>query len=235
MSRWLLLVGLLIVAGERAAAQPPEPPASAPASGDAIKNMVGAWEFTNSGRDKLCTVRFRTEPAANGMKIDFDRNCVGLFAFLTEVVGWTMSDNDFLRLVDTKGQPVLEFSEVESGIFEAPKQGEGILFIQKPTTAPANQRTVADLAGDWVIARENRTPICTLSLTTTPAGGDLALRVTPPCDASVTRFGPTVWQLDSDELVLKSARGQTWRFEESEERVWRRVPAAANPILLLRK
>jgi hypothetical protein len=168
------------------------------------------------------------------MKIEFDRGCAAQFAFVTGITGWTIAENDFLRLVDARGQPVLEFSEVESGIFEAPKQGEGILFIQKPTAA-AIQRTAADLAGDWVIARENRTPICTLNLGTTPAGADLALRVTPPCDAAVTRFGPTAWQLDNDELVLKSARGQTWRFEESEERVWRRLPAAANPILLLRK
>ena len=74
-----------------------------------------------------------------------------------------------------------------------------------------------------------------LSLATTPAGADLALRITPPCDASITRFGPTGWQLDGGELVLKSARGQTWRFEESEDKVWRRVQATANPILLLRK
>jgi hypothetical protein len=129
---------------------------------------------------------------------------------------------------------VLEFSEVESGIYEAPKQGEGILFIQKPTAAPT-RRTAADFGGDWIVTRENRRPICALTLTHTPAGDDFALRVTPPCDPLVTRFGPTVWRIDNDELVLKSARGQAWRFEESEERVWRRMPAAANPILLLRK
>src|SRR5262249_48758531 len=155
--------------------------------------------------------------------------------FVSQIAGWTIAENDFLRLVDARGQPVLEFSEVESGIFEAPKQGEGILFIQKPTTAAAPQRTTADLAGDWVIARENRTPICTLNLGPPPVGADLAVGVTPPCAASVTRFGPTAWQLDGEELLLKSARGQTWRFEEGEERVWRRVPATTGPILLLRK
>ena len=234
MTRWLLLALLLIAESGRVAAQEPEqPPPAGP--GDAVKNMVGAWEFTNSGRDKKCTVRFRNEPAASGMKVEFDRNCATLFAFVTGVVGWTISENDFLKLIDARGQPVMEFSEVESGIFEAPKQGEGILFIQKPTVATTVQRTAADLAGEWVIARENRTPICTLGLATTPAGADLALRVTPPCDVSVTRFGPTAWQLDGEELVLKSARGQTWRFEENEDKVWRRVQGTANPILLLRK
>src|SRR5262245_26509332 len=127
MTRWLLPAFLLIAASGRVLAQQPEQPPPA-ASGDAVKNMVGAWEFTNSGRDKTCTVRFRNEAAASGMKVEFDRGCTTLFAFVTGVVGWTIAENDFLRLVDAGGQPLLEFSEVESGIFEAPKQGEGILF-----------------------------------------------------------------------------------------------------------
>lgn len=196
--------------------------------------MVGAWEFTNSGRDKTCTVRFRSEPVTGGMRIEFDRTCAGLYAFLTEVTGWTIAANDFLRLVDSAGQPVLEFSEVESGVFEAPKPGEYILFIQKSTSVPA-QKTAADLGGEWVVTRENRVPVCGLTLSTTPAGSDFAVRVTPPCNTLVTQFGPTAWRIDKDELVLRSARGQVWRFEESEDRVWRRVPATANPILLMRK
>ena len=231
MARWLVLM-ILLLAGGRAFVQPQE---IAPGPGDAIKAMVGAWELSNAGREKTCTVRFRTDPAASGMKFEFDRRCGELFAFLAEVTGWTIAENDFLRLVDAKGQPVLEFSEVESGVFEAPKQGEGILFIQKPVAAPATQFTAATLAGEWSLARENRRAICGLTLSDKAAGDDFALRVNPPCDAAVTRFGPTTWQIDNGELVLKSARGQTWRFEESEERVWRRVPAGANPLLLMRK
>ena len=228
----LLLLVLLAFGAQRAVAQPQETPSS---PSDAVKAMAGTWDFTNAGRDKVCTVRFHTDAASHGMKIEFDRSCAGLFAFLAEVTSWTIAENDFLRLIDAKGQPVLEFSEVESGVFEAPKQGEGILFIQKPVAAPASQRTAADLAGEWVVARENRTPLCSLTLTDAPAGDDMAVRVNRPCDAAVTRFGPATWQIDSDEMVLKSARGQAWRFEESEERVWRRVPATSSPILLLRK
>jgi Protease inhibitor Inh len=236
MARWLFVVVLLLIgAADRAGAQAPAPEAvPAPAPSDAVKAMIGAWEFTNAPRDKLCTVRFRTEPVAHGMKLDFDSSCSGLFAFVAEVAGWTIADNDFLRLIDADGRPVLEFSEVENGVYEAPKPGEGILFIQKPTAAPA-QRTTADLSGEWSVARANGRPICRLTLTNDAAGDDFAVRVTPPCDPLVTRFGPVAWRIDNDQLLLKSARGQVWRFEEGEAQTWRRVPASANPVTMTKK
>jgi hypothetical protein len=50
----------------------------------------------------------------------------------------------------------------------------------------------------------------------------------------VTRFAPTAWQMDRGELLLKNARGQTWRFEESDAATWSRVPETAEPLLLVR-
>src|ERR1700732_611917 len=45
-----------------------------------------------------------------------------------------------------------------------------------------------------------------------PASADnLPLKVKPGCDAFVVRFGPVSWRVDRGELVLGSARGQTWR------------------------
>ena len=44
---------------------------------------------------------------------------------------------------------MLEFSEVESGIFEAPKPGEGILFIQNPTDLGPAPKTAEQITGDW--------------------------------------------------------------------------------------
>ena len=41
---------------------------------------------------------------------------------------------------------------------------------------------------------------------------DLAAQVKPGCDPGVVRFGPTSWQMDHGELLLKSARGQVWRL-----------------------
>jgi hypothetical protein len=234
---WVLLAAS---GGELAAQAPaaPPPPATAPtiAPNEAAKAMVGTWEFTNADRDKSCTVTFRAEASAPGMKVEFDRACTGHFPFVREVVAWTLAEGDFLRLLDAKGQSVLEFSEVESGVYEAPRPGEGILFIQNAGASGPPPRTAEQMAGEWAIARGAGTAMCALTLTTTPAGDDLALRVKPPCDAFVTRFGPTTWQMDRGELVLKSARGQAWRFEEGdEETTWRRIPETADPVLMMRK
>jgi hypothetical protein len=77
-------------------------------------------------------------------------------------------------------------------------------------------------------------PICTVTLANTAAGPDLALKLKPGCDAFVTRFAPAAWQMDRGELLLKNARGQTWRFEESDAATWSRVPETAEPLLLVR-
>ena len=41
--------------------------------------------------------------------------------------------------------------------------------------------------------------------------------------------------MSQGELVLVSARGQTWRFEQNDANTWQRVPESANPILLVRQ
>ena len=106
-------------------------PASAQkAASEAAQAMVGNWEFSNAQRDKRCAIVFKTDAGAHGMKLEIDKDCVKLFPFVNEIVGWSIAANDFLLLLDAKGKPVLEFSEVESALFEAPRPGEGILFIQ---------------------------------------------------------------------------------------------------------
>ena len=209
--------------------------AQAPAPSEAAKALAGTWEFTNADRDKLCTITLRTDPVAAGMRAEFDRACAAKFPFIGEIAAWTMAENDFLRLVDGKGAPVLEFSEVESGVYEAPRPGEGILFIQNAGAAGPPSRTAAEVAGDWTIVRSAGKPICTLTLSNTAAGDDFAVRVRPPCDVFVTRFGPATWQMDRGELLLKPAKGQPWRFEESDPTTWQRIPTTADPVFLTRK
>ena len=46
---------------------------------------------------------------------------------------------------------------------------------------------------------------------------------------------PATWQIERGELVLKPAKGQPWRFEEQDATTWQRVPATADPVLLVRK
>jgi len=209
--------------------------AQAPGPSDAAKAMAGVWEFTNADRDKVCTITLRTDPVAAAMRAEFDRACAGKFPFVGQVAGWTLAENDFLRLVDAAGASLLEFSEVESGIYEAPLPGEGIMFIQKTAAAGPQPRSAEEISGDWTIVRGAGKPICTLTLSNTPAGQDFAVRVNQPCDAFVTRFAPATWRMDRGELTLRPAKGQPWRFEENDPTTWQRVPATADPVLLVRK
>src|SRR5690242_11209473 len=227
----LIAVIGLIAAIAAARAQGP-----APVSDDAKAMTEGTWEFSNADRDKRCTLTFRTDAAATGMRLEFDRGCAALFPFIKEIVGWSRGQNDFLRLLDAKGQSVLEFSEVESRIFEAPRPGEGILFIQASSAVGPPPKEADVMFGDWAIKRAGvAKPICTLTLDKTPAGDDFfALKLKPGCDAVVTRFAPTAWQMDRGELVLRNARNVSWRFAEGEGAGagWQRVPEG--PLTLVR-
>src|SRR5438105_6124480 len=144
----LFAVVLLAVSGGELAAQAP-----ATALGDAAKAMIGTWEFVNADRDKRCAVTFRADATAAGTKVEFDRACGGVFPFIRDVVAWSLAEGDFLRLLDVRGRSVLEFSEVESGIFEAPRPGEGILFIQHASAAGPEPRKADEMAGEWTIQR----------------------------------------------------------------------------------
>jgi hypothetical protein len=203
-------------------------------SDDAKAMADGTWEFSNADRDKRCLLTFRTDPAAAGMRLEFDRGCASQFPFIKEVVGWSRGQNDFLRLLDAKGQSVLEFSEVETRIFEAPRPGEGILFIQASTAVGPPPKEADQMFGDWAMQRAGKA-ICTMTLANTPVGDDFyALKLKPGCDALVTRFAPNAWQMDRGELVLRNARNTTWRFSEGDGSAWQRVPEGPQPLTLVR-
>jgi hypothetical protein len=223
-----------IIAAALATAAHAQAPTPAPL-GDAAKAMTtGTWEFSNADRDKRCTVTFRSDAAAVGMRLEFDKECAALFPFITEIVGWTLADNDFLRLVDAQGKSLLEFSEVESHLYEAPRPGEGILFLQASTAVGPPPKQAEQMVGDWGVVRGSGKPICTLTLTNKPKGDDFALTLKPGCNVFVTGFAPTAWQMDRGELLLKNVRGQTWRFSEGDASSWTRVPESAVPVRLVR-
>lgn len=232
----LFSLPLLLAFAAPVAAQAP-PLEAPPAAADAPRSLVGSWEFSTADREKSCTVTFRSETGTAGKRVLFDPSCNEHFPFVREIEAWSHAENDFLRLLDAKGEPVLEFSEVESGIFEAPRPGVGILFIQNATVAGPPPRSLEQAAGDWNIARGAGVgrPICQITLSRTVVGEEFAVQVKAPCDAFVTRFGPATWQIDRGELVFRSARGQYWRFEPADDGGWRRVPESANPLTLVRK
>ena len=206
----------------------------APASPEALNAMIGNWEFSNADRDKVCRFAFRSDAAAGGYKVDIDKNCATLFPSTKDVVGWTLDSFGTLRLLDKAGNAVIELTEAENGIFDGFQLGEGRYVLQSATAAPV--RTAEELVGDWGIARGTGKQICLLTLASAPAGPDnLPLKVKPGCDAFVARFGPVSWRIDRGELVLVSARGQTWRFAEDDANTWTRVPESTDPVILVRQ
>ena len=232
---FLLTAWIAPLAAQAPDASAPDTAAPETAAPAAPRSMVGSWEFSNADREKACTIIFRNDNARVGKRVEFDPGCAKLFSFIPEIVGWRLGDNDFLRLLDAQGNSVLEFSEVESGIFEAPKPGEGILFIQNPTDLGPAPKTAEQMTGEWTIVRRTGQRVCGLTLSDTAAGEEFVIRLQHPCDQVVTRFAPATWQMDRGEIVLRAANGQSWRFEEGEDAKWQRVPQTASPLLMIRK
>jgi len=224
-----ILLALTLFAAGYAAAQ-------APATlGDSAKALIGTWEFSNADRDKICTVTFKADPVKAGFKLEFDPNCAALFPLITDVAGWSFPDGDLLRLLDAQGKALVEFSEVEDGIYEAPTPGVGVLFLQNPAAAGPPPKPPEQVAGTWTVRRGSGAPICTLTLTTTAAKDGFALSVKPGCDAAIARLNFNLWRIDRDELMLVPARGNPWRFEEVEGGNWRRIPESADQFTLVRQ
>ena len=168
---------------------------------------------------------FNGDPAPVGFKVEFDENCGTLFPLVNDVVGWKFPDNDLLHLLDAQGKSLVEFSEVEDGIYEAPTPGVGVLFLQNAARPPAPApKPPEQVAGDWAIMRGSGAPLCHLTLATTAAQDGLALTVKPGCDPAIARLNLTLWRIDRDELMLVPARGNPWRFEEVDGKSWRRIP-----------
>jgi Protease inhibitor Inh len=203
--------------------------------GNAAKAMVGTWEFSNADRDKICTVIFKSNPLPGGFEVQFDPNCGSLFPLVNDVVAWKYPENDLLRLLDAEGKSLVEFSEVEDGIFEAPTLGVGVLFLQNPANAGPPPIRPEQVAGDWAIVRGSGAPLCRLTLATTAVQDGLAVSVMPGCDPAIARLNLTLWRIDRDELMLFPARGNPLRFEEVDANSWRRIPETADAIMLVRQ
>jgi hypothetical protein len=197
--------------------------------------MVGGWELSNVDRDRRCPLTFSVDSAPGGYKIDLDSGCATAFPPLGNVVAWTFGPKDVLRLVDAKGGAVLEFTEVENGLFESERGAHGLLFLQTQAALKVELRTVAQMVGDWSLLREADKPLCRLTLSDAAAGNE-AYRVIlkPGCDPAIAAFNPTTWRLDRDQIIL-GGRDANWRFSESDPTVWERVPLSVDPLLLVRQ
>ena len=195
--------------------------------------MLGAWEFSNADRDKVCHFTFRTDAANGGYRLDIDRGCPNLFPSTRDIVAWNSTITAGFGCSMAAATPWSSSPKSRSGMFDGFTPEEGRYVLQTAAALPT--RTADDIAGNWAVTRGGR-PICQLTLASgPPVSNGLPLQVKPGCDASVTRFGPVAWKIDQGELVLLSPRGLSWQFEESDANSWAKVPETADPILLVRQ
>jgi Protease inhibitor Inh len=227
--RGLLALAVLALTAVFARAQ------GTPPTSDFAKDLVAtAWEISNSDRDKRCPVTFTVDPAPGGFKLELDPACT--IVPLKQVVAWTLGPKDELRLVDSNKAQVFEFAEVESGILEAERKGEGLYFMQTQAAVKAEIRNPDQLFGEWQIVQELDKPLCRLTLSDAAAGAENTYKIVvkPGCAARIAGFGLTTWRLDREQLVL-TGRSSSWRFAESDPTTWERTPLSTDPLLLMKQ
>lgn len=212
------------------------PNAAAQDARSLTNEMVGQWELSTAGRDKTCVVTLKNETSPQGLKLELEKDCGVALPFAKAITAWSVKGLDLVRLQDARGESVIDFTEVESGIFEGRREGEGIYLLQNLAAARALSKSTDQLIGDWAMVRGSGKTICGLTLTNTETTPDnFAVYLKPRCDSLVTAFAPTLWRIERGELLLLSAKGEIWRFEADDNAQWRRVPDSADPLLLTRQ
>lgn len=200
------------------------------------KDMIGQWELSTTERSKTCVVTLKADASPQGLKLELEPGCAAALPFTKEIVAWNIKGlGDIVRLQGAAGQPVIDFTEVESGIFEGLRTGEGVYILQNLAAARSLAKSMDQMIGDWSMVRGNGQAICGLTLTNTEAGQDnFQVFLKPKCDPAVAAFAPTQWRLDHGQMLLMSARGETWQFEADDNAQWRRIPDSTDPLIMLR-
>jgi hypothetical protein len=200
------------------------------------KDMVGQWELSTTERSKTCVVTLRSDTTPQGLKLELEPGCAAALPFTKDITAWNIAGLDIVRLQDAAGQPVIDFTEVESGIFEGLRQGEGIYILQNLAAARSLAQSMDQMIGDWAMVRGNGQSICGLTLTNTEASQDnFQVFLKPKCDPAVEAFAPTEWRLEHGQILLMSKSGETWQFEADDNAQWRKVPDSADPLVMLRQ
>jgi Protease inhibitor Inh len=210
-------------------------PARSQDSSTLKKDMVGQWELSTTERSKTCVVTLKGDATPQGLKLELEPGCPAALPFTREITAWNVRGLDIVRLQDAAGQPVIDFTEVESGIFEGMRTNEGIYILQNLAAARSLAKSMDQMIGDWSMVRGNGQAICGLTLTNTEANPDnFQVFLKPKCDPAIATFAPTQWRLDHGRMLLMSAKGETWQFEADDNAQWRRVPDTADALIMLR-
>jgi hypothetical protein len=198
--------------------------------------MIGQWELSTAERGKTCVVTLKNDPTPGGMKLELEPACSSALAFTKDIVAWSVRGLDIVRLQTAQGDPVIDLTEVEGGIWEGQRENEGIYILQNLAAARSLSRSMDQMIGDWSVVRGDGTAICGLTLTNTEKDKDnFEVYLKPRCDPMVASFNPVMWRLDRGQIVMTSASGESWQFDPDDNAQWRRVPDIADPVILVRQ
>jgi len=211
-------------------------PAEAQDAASLKKEMIGQWELSTTDRSKTCVVTMKDDTTPQGLKLELEPGCAAALPFSKDIKAWSIKGLDIVRLQDASGEAVLDFTEVEKGIFEGVRPNEGVYILQNLAAARSLAKSQDQMIGDWAMVRGNGNTICGLTLTNNDAGNDnFQVFLKPKCDAAIAAFAPTQWRLERGQILLMSDRGETWHFEADDNAQWRLVPDSADPLILLRQ
>jgi hypothetical protein len=200
------------------------------------KDMIGQWELSTTERSRTCVVTLKGDTSPQGLKLDLEPGCATSLPFTKDISAWTIAGLDIVRLQNASGQPVIDFTEVESGIFEGRRENEGIYILQNLVAARSLAKSMDQMIGDWAFVRGNGQAICGITLTNTEVPPDnFQVFLKPKCDPAIASFRPKVWRLEHGEILLISASGEMWHFQADDNAQWRLVPDSANPLILVRQ
>jgi hypothetical protein len=212
------------------------PQAAAQDASTLQKDMIGQWELATTERSKTCVVTLTCDTTPQGLTLELEPGCAAALPFTKDITAWNIKGLDIVRLQDAAGGPVIDFTEVESGIFEGLRTGEGVYILQNLAAARSLAKSMDQMIGDWSMVRGNGQPVCALTLTNTEASPDnFQVFLKPKCDATIAQFNPTQWRLERGQIVLMSKSGAAWQFEADDNAQWRRVPDTADPLIMLRQ
>jgi hypothetical protein len=212
-------------------------PALAQDAASLKKNMIGQWELSTTERSKTCVVTLKPDTTPQGLKLELEPACAAALPFTRDITGWNVKGlGDIVRLQDATGEAVIDFTEVEAGILEGVRSGEGVYILQNLAAARSLAKSMDQMIGDWAMVRGNGNVVCSLVLTNTDAGNDnFQVFLKPKCDPTVAAFAPKQWRLERGQMMLMSEKGDTWRFEADDNAQWRLVPDSADPLIMLRQ
>ena len=155
------------------------------------KDMIGQWELSTTERSKTCVVTLKGDPrrkvSSSSLSRLARRRCRSPRIFRPGASRVC----DIVRLQNAAGQPVIDFTEVESGIFEGRRKGEGIYILQNLAAARSLTKSMDQMIGDWAFVRGNGQAICGVTLTNTEVPPDnFQAFLKPKCDPAIASFKP---------------------------------------------